>query len=84
MALSIKNDEVEDLARELSRETGESITAVILRALQQQARQLPAARTEAWTLARIARSSEKCSSLPDRDTRSTDEILGYGADGTFD
>jgi antitoxin VapB len=84
MALSIKNDEVEGLARELSRETGESITQVILHALQQQAQQLRAGRSEAWALARLMRASRACSSLPDRDARSPDEILGYGADGTFD
>lgn len=84
MALSIKNDEVEGLARELARETGESITQVILHALQRQAQQVHQRRAEGSVFARIMRARERCTALPDRDSRSADEILGYGADGTFD
>jgi len=83
MALSIKNDEVEGLARELAHVTGESITQVILHALQQQAQRLQAKQSETAVLARILRATERCAALPDRDSRSAEDILGYEADGTF-
>jgi antitoxin VapB len=84
MALSIKNDEVEGLARELARETGDSITQVILHALQRQAQHVRQRRAEGPAFERIMRARERCAALPDRDSRSADKILGYGADGTFD
>jgi antitoxin VapB len=84
MALSLKNDELEELARKLSRESGEPITQVILRALREQACRSRGSRAEAATRERIRRAAERCRALPDRDTRTADEILGYGDDGTFD
>jgi antitoxin VapB len=77
MALSIKHDELEALARMLARESGEPITQVILRALREEARRIDLARSEAATLARIRRAAERCRALPDRDTRTANEILGY-------
>lgn len=84
MALSIKNDELEELARTLSRESGETVTQVILRALREQARRSHGSRAEAATRERIRRAAERCRALPDRDTRTADDILGNGDDGTFD
>jgi antitoxin VapB len=85
MALFIKNPDVEKSARKLARITGESLTEATQRAIDERlARLQPANRsTRAQTqlekdLMRIAR---QCASLPDLDTRTADEILGYDAEG---
>lgn len=81
MALSIKNDEVDALARELSRLTGESITEAILVALKERlARQ--AATIDARSLEdRIKSIGRSCAALPRLDLRTDEEILGYDDSG---
>ena len=77
MAVSIKNQETERLARELARRTGLSITEAITVALREQLareagrRSTPRIRDELLSIGR------RCAALPDLDTRSADEILGY-------
>ena len=81
MAVSIKNQETERLARELARKTGLSITEAITVALREQLareagrRNAPRIRDELLAIGR------RCAALPDLDTRSADEILGYAATG---
>jgi len=88
MALNIKNAEVERLAAEVARLTGESKTEAIRRALderKQRLRQVPAAERRA----RVVRFLEKnvWPTLPkDQKGRrlsraEEDEILGYGRGG---
>ena len=77
MAVSIKNDETERLARELAKRTGVSITEAVTTALREQLareegkRRVPRIRDELLAIGR------RCAALPDLDTRSPDEILGY-------
>jgi antitoxin VapB len=89
MALNIKNAEVERLATEIARTTGESKTEAIRRALQERSRRLrgPAA---ADRRARVLRYLERSvwSKVPAvekgrrRLTRGEeDRILGFGEDG---
>jgi len=77
MALSIKSERADRLARELSALTGESITATVELAL--------AERLEAERRRRRRRSLddivERFRALPILDDRSAEEILGYGDDG---
>lgn len=77
MALSIKSERADRLARELSALTGESITATVELAL--------AERLEAERRRHRRRSLddivERFQALPILDHRSGDEILGYGDDG---
>lgn len=88
MALNIKNAEVERLAAEVARLTGESKTEAIRRALDERKRRLRSASTEDRR-ARVVRFLEKkvWPSLPPgelgrRLTRGEeDEILGFGPDG---
>lgn len=84
MALTIVNEEVERLARELESQTGEPIPQLILAALQERASQLQRQRGEVSAIARIRQARERCAHLPDRDPRSVEDILGYNADGAFD
>jgi antitoxin VapB len=81
MALSIRSAEVERMARELSRRTGEGMTEAIKAALEARLDdQTEAAKSRANKLRAIARECVKAETL---DTRSEDEILGYDEDGGF-
>jgi antitoxin VapB len=81
MALSIRNKEAERLAREVSRETGESITQAILRSLEERLLRLTGRKSAGDLAEELLRIGRRCSALPDLDTRSTDEILGYDQHG---
>jgi antitoxin VapB len=81
MALSIRNRETEKLAREVARETGVSITEAIKVALEERLLRLSGRRVAGDLAADILRIGGRCAALPDQDTRSPDEILGYGTDG---
>ena len=81
MALSIKSPEVDRLARELARTTGESLTEAILKALRERL-QRERTRARAPRLAeRLREIRERCSSLPVQDARSHEEIVGYDDSG---
>jgi antitoxin VapB len=81
MGLSIRNKDAERLAREVARETGETITEAIFRSLEERLIRLTGRRVAGDLTAEILRIGNRCAALPDLDTRSTDEILGYDADG---
>ena len=83
MALSIKNEETERLARLVAAETGENLTEAVRVSLEERLERLRGRRTGPDLAARLTAISERCSRLPDLDTRSADEILGYDTDGTF-
>ena len=85
MALYIKNPDVEKSARRLARLTGETLTEATERAIEERLERLrPTQRAGHGAtqlekdLLRIAR---QCAALPDLDTRTADEILGYDAEG---
>jgi antitoxin VapB len=88
MALNLKNDEVERLAAEVARLTGESKTEAIRRALQERRERLKGRSVE-QRRQRVLTFLEKkvWATLPEgeRGRRLThaeeDEILGYGAHG---
>ncbi len=80
MALSIKNPEVERLARELATKTGESMTDAVMIALRERlARQEDDHR--AWKVRRLREIGEMGRRLPIFDTRSIEEIIGYDEHG---
>jgi antitoxin VapB len=81
MALSIKNEETERLAREVARETGETITQAIFRSLEERLMRLSGRRIAGDLAADISRIGARCAALPDQDTRSAEAILGYDSDG---
>ncbi len=83
MALSIKNVEAERLARELARAKGTTLTQAILDALRESLLRSQGRRRAPTLLEEIVRISDRCAALPDLDTRSADEILGYDEAGTF-
>lgn len=75
MALSIKNDEADRLARELAAATGESITDAVTRAIEERLERERRARS--GLAERLRRLSEEAAALPLLDERSEDELLGY-------
>ena len=81
MALSIRNEETEKLARTVARESGESLTAAITRALEERLQRLRGRRTADDAVWEIMQISRRCSALPDQDRRSPEEILGYDEHG---
>jgi len=82
MAISIRNPKAEALARETAREAGETITDAIIHALEERLAKLRGRRTQQDIAEQILDIARRCSTLPDLDPRSAEEILGYGRDGT--
>lgn len=81
MGISIKNDRTERLARELARETGESLTTAITRALEERLARVEGRRSPADKL-QLARSVlRRMDALPVLDRRTANEILGYDEHG---
>jgi antitoxin VapB len=81
MALSIRNAEVEVLARDQAAQAGTGMTDVILEALQQ--RRDRVAHESTTRLAQILAIAARAAALPVLDARSPEEILGYNDHGAF-
>lgn len=78
MALSVKNEEADRLARDLAEMTGESLTEAVVVALRER---LDRERTRRDLVRRVTRLATEVSALPVLDVRSPDEILGYDEAG---
>jgi len=74
MAINVKNDEADRLARELAGLTGESITEAITVALRER---LERQRPHGRRAARVRRLVVETAVFPVLDDRSADGILGY-------
>jgi antitoxin VapB len=83
VALSIKNDIAEQLVRQVANETGESLTEAIIHSLEERLERLKGRRTAPDLVATLMAISQRCSALPDLDTREADEILDYNDIGAF-
>ena len=79
--LNIKNPEADRLARLLSHQMGETITEVVIEALQEKLMRERGRRTPVELTEALLAISKRCSLLPDQDTRPADEILGYDQHG---
>jgi antitoxin VapB len=79
MVLSIKSAEADQLARELARATGESLTDAITVALRERLERVRPDRTD--LVERLLAIGESARALPRFDQRSDDEILGYDEHG---
>ena len=75
--MSIKNDETERLARQVARETGESLTEAIQKALQERWERLKARRRSQVLAGQVEDLLRRVDARPHLDSRSEDEILGY-------
>ncbi len=83
MALTIKNSHAQQLANEVAKETGETITQAVIHALEERLERLHRRKTATDTLAVILEISRRCSALPDLDSRNPEDILSYDETGTF-
>jgi antitoxin VapB len=77
MALSIKSLDVERLARELAEKTGDSLTGVIQKALEQSLERLKRDRRSQILAGQLDEILRRVDDMPDIDSRSPDEIIGY-------
>jgi len=80
MALSIKDDEADRLARELSRRTGETLTEAVLVALRERLARITRSGSSGL-VEEIERIGRRNAARPILDLRSADEILGYDEHG---
>jgi antitoxin VapB len=81
MALNIKSREADAIARRLAETTGESITEAVLRALRERLQREEGRKRIRSLKEEILEISNRCAALPDFDTRSPDEIIGYDEHG---
>lgn len=81
MALSIKNDEADALARELASLTGESLTEAVVVSLRERLGRKRAAMDSRPLAERLMAIGRDCAALPLLDPRDPDEILGYDHQG---
>jgi antitoxin VapB len=81
MSLSIKNPEAEELARELARESGVSLTRAVISALRAALLRARGRRTSTSVREAVLEVADRCAALPDLDSRPADEILGYDERG---
>lgn len=81
MALNIKNPRAEELAQQLARATGESLTEAVTVALRERLAAVTRRNERRALHAGVASIQAMVARLPDRDARSADEILGYDAHG---
>lgn len=80
MALSIKTEEADRLARELAEVTGESLTEAVTQALRERLDRVQY-RGRIDIAERLDRLSLEYNSHPVVDDRTADEILGYDENG---
>jgi antitoxin VapB len=81
MPLSIKNHEIERLARQVAKETGESLTEAVHRALEERLERLPTRRRGRIMAEKLEDILRRVDALPTLDTRPEDKILGYDKRG---
>lgn len=78
MALSIKDPETNELARQLASETGESITTAVSLAVRERLNRIRGRKGRASAVGRVLSAAW---ALPLLDRRSADEIIGYDERG---
>jgi antitoxin VapB len=83
MALNIKSEEADKLARDLANVTGESITTAVTVALKERLARVSRRKNRAWE-AEIDEIFERARRAPSNDDRTDEEIVGYNARGAFD
>ena len=84
MPLSIKNPKAEQLALEVIQQTGETITDAVIIALAERLERIRGRKKSPNLAESIMEISKRCAELPDHDTRSPNEILGYNTQGFFE
>ncbi|PSR18115.1 hypothetical protein C8255_09140 [filamentous cyanobacterium CCP3] len=84
MDMNIQDPQARRMAQELAELTGQSLTDAVKMALQQALIKIKATKPDPQPRPLVDRLNEialRCAALPDYDTRSADEILGYDEHG---
>jgi antitoxin VapB len=81
LALNIKDPATEKSVRELAALTGETVTTAVRRAAEERLRRVRRERGGRSLAAELLEIGKRCAALPDLDTRTPDEILGYDEHG---
>jgi len=81
VALNIKDPATEKFVRELAAVAGESVTTAVRRAAEERLQRVRRQRAGRSLAAEILEIGRRCAALPDLDTRTADEILGYDEHG---
>ena len=81
MALNLRNPETERLATELARQTGETKTEAVTKALRDRLERVRRERSKRSLVDELEEIAEHCARLPILDPRTADEILGYDENG---
>lgn len=76
-ALNIKNGRAAALAREVALLTGENLTEAVTHALEERLKTIRRQSDRAISMSGVHRIQELIASLPERDPRSSEDILGY-------
>jgi antitoxin VapB len=77
LVLNIKDPTTEKFVRELASATGETVTTAIRRAAEERLERVRWHHATGSLADEILEIGFRCAALPDLDTRSADEILGY-------
>jgi antitoxin VapB len=85
MALSLKDPETDRLAREVARLTGETLTQAVRKSLAErlERERLRRGAPAPGLAEQLNEIALHCASLPDLDTRTPDEIIGYDENGLW-
>lgn len=81
MPLNIRNKKAEELAGELAKLTGETKTEAVTQSLRERLERLRRARAKRRLANELDEIALHCSTLPIRDQRSAEEIMGYDEHG---
>jgi antitoxin VapB len=77
MALNIENPQTEHLAHLLAEETGESLADAVTNALRARLAAVRRVAERDQLIASVESIQDMLAAIPDRDTRTAEEILGY-------
>lgn len=81
MALHIRSDKTDHLARRVSSLTGETLTEAVTTALEQRLKRLERQKTNRIDMAKVRKILDEIHALPILDNRTAEEILGYDENG---
>jgi antitoxin VapB len=81
MPLNIRSEETEELATALAKLTGETKTEAVTQALRERLQRVRRARARRRLADELDEIALHCSTLPVRDRRSDEEIMGYDENG---
>ena len=79
--MNIASRKVDELAQRLARLTGEDVETALERAIEERLSRVAGETAQMNRRAAMQRFFDRVSQMPVLDSRSVDEIIGYGPDG---